>query len=159
MWLLTPAERAAIEPAWSTTTGIPGEVAEALASAGVPLDPGWAGDLAIIAEILVLEATGIAIPWELAPPDLADGLQPPTTSAIQIDARCTEHRRGIGERAERNAGALRRSYEHHLHGTQPPAPYADGGKRATPRTTLQRRAARYLFGSIFRGPFPGYSKL
>ncbi len=140
-WLLTPAERAAIEPARATLAGIAGEVADALASAGVPLDPGWPGDLAVIAEILVLEAIGIAIPWELAPRGLADGLQPPPNSAIQIDARGTEHRRGISERAERNAGALRRSYEQQLHGIQPPAPYAGGGKRATPRPTVQRRAA------------------
>ena len=139
-WLLTPAERAAIEPAWATLARIAAEVAEALATAGVPLDPGWPGDLAVIAEMLVLEAIGINIPWELAPRDLADGLQLPPNSAIQIDARGTEHRRGIRERAERNAGALRRSYEQRLHGPQSPAPYAGGGKRATPRPTLQRRA-------------------
>src|SRR5712691_6660122 len=33
--------------------------------------------------------------------ELADGPQPPPNSAIQIDARSTEHWRGISERAER----------------------------------------------------------
>lgn len=140
-WLLTAAERAAIEPARATLRSITGTVADALVSAGVPLDPGWPGDLAVIAELVVLEAVGIAIPWEMAPRELADGLQPPPISAIQIDARGTEHRRGISERAERNAGALRRSYEQHLQGPHPPAPYAGGSKRATPRPTRQRQAA------------------
>jgi len=62
--------------------------------------------------------------------------------AIHVDASGTVHRRGSGDRANNNIGALRRAYERHLYGLPPRAPYAGGGTRALPEPTRRRRQAR-----------------
>jgi hypothetical protein len=140
-WMLTFAERAAAELARAAICDIARAVARELAEAGARVDPEWGGDLTVIAEIAVMEAAGFSVRWDLPPRELAEALQPPGISAIQADARGTEHRRGISERAERNAGALRRSYERHLLGPKAPAPYAHGGTRGLRHTTLRRLEA------------------
>jgi hypothetical protein len=141
-WVLTTADRAAAEAARTSIAAIARSAARAIAAAGARVDPGWNGDLAVIAELTVLETVaGFSVPWHLPPRELAEALQPPGVSAIQIDARRTEHRRWISDRAGRNAAALRRSYEEHLLGPKTPAPYAEGGTRASRQATLRRQEA------------------
>jgi hypothetical protein len=139
-WMLTPLERTAVEPARAAVRRIARVTARKIANAGSRIDPEWSGDLAVIAELAVMEGVlGFTVPWHLSPRKLAEVMQPPGVSAIDADARGTKHRRWISERAERNAGALRRSYEQHLLGEpKPPAPYAGGGTRSSRKTTLRR---------------------
>jgi hypothetical protein len=84
---------------------------------------------------------GFTVPWEMAPHQLAEALQPPGGGAILVGANGTAFRRGTSERAERNSTGLRRGYEEYLAGSRPRAPYAEGGTRATPSRTQHRRAA------------------
>ncbi len=149
IWWLTPLERAAIEPVKDAFRTIVVTTADTLTAAGVPLIPSWAGDLAVVAELLLLLATGFQIPWAFKPLGLAGILQPPANSAIEADASGTKVRRGTSERAERNATALRRAYEAHLHGPRPRAPYARGGTRAVPQPTQQRRDALRAVLEVF----------
>ncbi len=54
-WWLTRAERAAIDPAKDAFRIIVVDTADALTAAGVTLVPSWAGDLAVVAELLLLQ--------------------------------------------------------------------------------------------------------
>lgn len=103
---------------------------------GVGLAPSWAGDHAVVGELLLVD-----VPWELPARMLAAELNVPPIGAIHADASGSTVRRGIWERAESNTTALRRSYERALHGTPPRAPYAAGGSRALPEPTHRRREA------------------
>lgn len=140
VWLLSAAELAAIEPARVAVRTIVVAVAKALADAGVLLEQSWPGDLAVIAELLLLEAAGYQVPWDATPRELAEMLQPPANAAIEIDGSGSRQRRWASQRAEGNTTALRRAYEEHLHGPRRRAPYAGGGRRAVPRPTEDRRA-------------------
>ena len=140
VWWLKPTEVAAMEPVSTKFGSVVVSAADMLAAAGVPLEPSWPGDLAVVAEMLLLEATDNGMPWELSPRQLAEILQPPANSAIAADGSGSFQRRWANERAERNTTALRRDYEQHLHGPRRRAAYAGGGKRTVPRPTEQRRA-------------------
>lgn len=140
-WQLTPQEHAAMGTVKTAFHTVVAATADTLTAAGVPLVPSWPGDLAIVAELLLLKVIGINVPWDTEPHELADLLQPPPASAIEADAGGTRARRGTSERGERDATGLRRGYETHLHGRQPAAPYAGGGTRAVPTTTQARRDA------------------
>jgi hypothetical protein len=107
-----------------------------MASAGVGVVPSWHGDRVVVGELLLLDVS-----WDFPSRKLAEDLQPPAIGAIMIDASGTTHRRGSGERANNNIGALRRSYERSLYGSPPRAPYAGGGTRALPESTRRRRRA------------------
>jgi len=72
--------------------------------------------------------------------DLAEAMQPPATGSIRLDASGRSHRRGSGERASNNIGALRRDYEQHLYGPPPRAPYAGSGTRAAEPTRQRQQA-------------------
>lgn len=135
-WMLTPAEMNAIERVEADFRGVVQLAVNELESAGVALVPSWTGDHVVVGELLLLHTN-----WDLPPRKLAEALQPPGIGAIHIDASATSHRRGSGERANNNIGALRRAYEEHLYGAQPRAPYAGGGTRALPKPTQQRREA------------------
>lgn len=135
-WMLTPAEMDAIERVESDLRGIVQMTVNELAGAHVGLVPSWLGDHAVVAELLLLD-----IPWDLPARELAANLNPPPIGAIHIDASGIEVRRGTWERAESNITSLRRSYEQHLYGPAPRAPYADGGTRAIPESTSRRREA------------------
>ena len=141
IWQLTPQEHAALAAVKAAFRAVVTSAADTLTAAGVPLVPSWPGDLAVVAELLLLEVIGINVPWDTEPRELADLLQPPPASAIEADAGGTRVRRGTSERGERDATGLRRGYEVHLHGRQPAAPYAGGGRRAVPEPTQQRRDA------------------
>ena len=137
-WMLTPAEMSVIERVEADLRGTVELAIHELHCAGVGLDPAWAGDHAVVAELLLL---ALSIPWDLPPGELASNLNPPPIGAIHIDAGGTRHRRWAGEQAEGNITALRRGYEKHLHGPPPRAPYAGGGTRALPKSTRRRREA------------------
>lgn len=135
-WMLTTSERSVIERVESDFKGVVQLTVSELLGAGVGLAPDWPGDKAIVGELLLLD-----IPWDLPARRLAADLQPPPIAAIRIDASGTSVRHGIWERAESNITSLRRSYEQHLHGPPPRAPYAGGGKRAAGDPTRRRREA------------------
>jgi len=135
-WLLTPREMIVIERVEADFRGVVQLAVNELHGAGVGLAPSWGGDHVIVGELLLLD-----VDWQLPEQKLAEAMQPPAISAIHTDASGTIHRRGIWEKAESNITALRRSYEHHLYGPPPRAPYAGGGTRATPESTRTRRDA------------------
>lgn len=135
-WLLTPGEMSVIERVEADFRGVIQLAATELEGAGVGLVRSWAGDQAVIGELLLLE-----VDWSLSPRKLAEALQPPGIGAIHVDASSTSHRRGGGESANNNIGVLRRSYERHLYGAQPRAAYAGGAARAVPEPTRRRREA------------------
>jgi hypothetical protein len=135
-WRLTTSQMNVIDRVEADFRGIVQLAVNELAGAGVSLVPTWTGDHVVVGELLLLDIT-----WDLPARELAESLQPPAIGAIHVDASETIHRRGSGERANSNIGALGRAYEHHRYGSPPRAPYADGGKRALPKTTRLRRQA------------------
>ncbi len=135
-WMLTLGEMSVIERVEADFRGVIQLTVNELEGAGVGLVPSWTGDHVVVAELLLLD-----VAWELPARELAEVLHPPAIGAIHADASGTIHRRGTGERAEANIGALRRSFERHLHGPPPRAPYAGGGARAVPEPTQRRRQA------------------
>ncbi len=135
-WMLRASEANAIEQVKADFRAIVQLTASELEEAGAGVVPGWDGDLVVVGELLLLD-----VDWGLPARELAEALQPPAIGAIRVDASGTIHRRGSGERANNNIGALRRAYERHRYGQQPRAPYAGGGKRALPEQTRRRRLA------------------
>jgi hypothetical protein len=135
-WLLTVSQMNVIERVEADFRGVVQLTVNELEGVGVGLVPSWTGDHVVVGELLLLD-----IEWDLPPRELAAALQPPAIGAIHIDASGTTHRRGSGERANNNIGALRRAYEQHKYGPQPRAPYAGGGTRALPEPTRRRRQA------------------
>lgn len=135
-WLLTASEINLIDRVEADFRGVVQLTVNELEGAGVGLVPSWTGDHVVIGELLLLD-----IVWDLPARELAESLQPPAIGAIHFDASGTIHRRGSGERANNNVGALRRAYERHRYGSPPRAPYAGGGKRALPEPTRRRRQA------------------
>ena len=135
-WLLTISEMNMIERVKADFRGVVQMAVNELDGAGVGLVPSWTGDHVVVGELLLLD-----IAWNLPGRELAEALQPPAIGAIHIDASGTIHRRGSGERANNNIGAMRRAYERHSYGPPPRAPYAGGGKRALREPTRRRRQA------------------
>lgn len=135
-WLLTVSQMNVIKRVEADFCGVVQLTVNELEGADVGLVPSWTGDHVVVGELLLLD-----IEWDLPARELAAALQPPAIGAIHIDASGTTHRRGSGERANSNIGALRRAYEQHQYGPQPRAPYADGGARALPEPTRRRRQA------------------
>jgi hypothetical protein len=135
-WLLTVSQLNVIERVKADFRGVVQLAVNELEGAGVALIPSWNGDHVVVGELLLL-----APDWEKPPLELAEDLQPPAIGAIRFDASGTIHRRGSGERASNNIGALRRALERHKYGEPPRAPYAGGGTRALPQPTRQRREA------------------
>jgi hypothetical protein len=136
IWDLTPSEMNAIEQVKADFRVIIQLTADELEEAGTDVVPSSVSDLVVIGELLLLH-----VDWTLPARELATNLQPPAIGAILVDASGTIVRRGIWERADSNISALRRSYEQHLHGPPPRAPYAAGGIRALSVVTRQRREA------------------
>ena len=135
-WLLTHSEMSVIDRVEADFRGVVQLAVNELHGAGVGLVPSWDGDHVIVGELLLLD-----VDWQLSARELAGAMQPPAIGAIHIDASGTIHRRGTWEKAESNIAVLRRSYERHLHGPPPRAPYAGGGTRAIPESTRRRRDA------------------
>jgi hypothetical protein len=135
-WLLTLSQMNVIERVEADFRGVVQLAVSELEGAGVALVPSWKGDHVVVGELLLLDAC-----WDKPPRELAEDLQPPAIGAIHFDASGTIHRRGSGERASSNIGALRRALEEHKYGQPPRAPYAAGGTRAVPQPTTRRRQA------------------
>ena len=134
--MLTASEMNVIDRVEADFRGVVQLAVNELEGVGVGLAPSWTGDHVVVGELLLLD-----IEWDLPARQLAESLQPPAIGAIHVDASGTIHRRGSGERANTNIGALRRAYERHRYGPPPRAPYADGGTRALPEPTRLRRQA------------------
>lgn len=135
-WLLTTSQMNMMERVEADFRGVVQLAVNELEIAGVGLVPSWTGDHVVIGELLLLD-----IAWDLPARELAEAMQPPAIGAIHLDASGTSHRRGSGERANNNIGALRRAYEQHRYGRSQRAPYAGGGTRALPQPTRLRRQA------------------
>jgi hypothetical protein len=135
-WQLTPSEISVIGRVEADFRGVVQLAVNELHGAGVGLVASWDGDNVVVGELLLLD-----VDWQLPARELAEAMQPPAIGAMHIDASGTIHRRGTWEKAESNIAALRRSYERHLHGSAPRAPYAAGGTRALPQPTIRRREA------------------
>jgi hypothetical protein len=136
-WLLTFDEQNAMNLVKARFRDVVQLAVNELAGAGVDLDPNWSGDHAAVGELLLLPS----FPWHLPARERAKCLNLPPVGAIHANGTGTEVRRGLSEHAESNLTAVRRSYERHLHGPPPRAPYADGGTRALPELTRRRREA------------------
>jgi hypothetical protein len=138
-WPLTPAQRAMTDRAVGDFRAVVIFTALALARAGVPLDPQWDGDLAVVGQLLLLPGAGHEIPWDDPPAVLAAKLQAPGISAVFRDGRAVTARDGRSERAAINIDRIRRHVRTQAGGLHLPMPYAHAGTRATPRTVLVRR--------------------
>ena len=135
-WMLSPVEVRAMPFAIALFRHVVKVTIGELESAGVAVKPTWSGDHAAVGELLLL-----AVDWELPAADLAAAMNSPGPGAITADASGTIFRRETGEREETNLAAIRRKFEHHLHGPRQRAPYAGGGKRDGRSTTAKRRKA------------------
>jgi hypothetical protein len=107
-------------------------------AAGAAIDPGWDGDLAVVATLML--AAEDEIPWELPPMQLAEWVYPPSSSAITPDIRGISNRRGVPQAGKRNIIAIQHAYEKHLFGDPDRAPYAQGGERAESRQNREKAA-------------------
>jgi hypothetical protein len=138
-WRLTAGERTAATAVVGAFRFVTTHAAAELADVGVPLDPGWPGDLVAIGALLLLPVAGYAIPWAEPPDRLAGLLQSPGISAITRDGRDTQARDGRSERAAVNIDRIRKRVRAE-HGAQDlRMAYAGGGLRKTPRTSVVRR--------------------
>jgi hypothetical protein len=120
------------------------EAARDFKAAGVPLDPGWGGDLVVVGELLLLD-----VDFELSVEELVEELQPLPPASLAPDARGTSVRRGTTSRTERTITQVRSGYEVHLEGPRTPAPYAAGKRRAVPSAVQARREALHKVREAF----------
>ncbi len=114
-------------------------VAAELCDAGVPLDPEWGGDQAVLAVLLLLPPLGYEIPWDGKIDEFAAMIQPPGISAFTRDGRSTSARDGRPDAMARNADRIRKHIRAENGGRKLHVPYAQGTGRALPRTTVIRR--------------------
>jgi hypothetical protein len=114
-------------------------LAAELCAVGVPLDPEWGGDQAVLAILLLLPALDYLIPWDGKMNEFAEALQPPGVSAFTSDGRSTSARDGRPDDMARNADRIRRLIRAESGGQPLRVPYARGTSRVTPRITMIRR--------------------
>jgi hypothetical protein len=114
-------------------------VAQELAEAGVPLDPEWSGDQAVLALLLLLPAVGYDIPWDGSIAEFADQIQPPGVSAFDAAGRSTSARDGRPEKMAINADRIRKDFRQRKGAPDLKPRYAAGEQRATWRLTAKRR--------------------
>ena len=110
-----------------------------LCDVGVPLDPDWGGDQAVLAVLLLLPELGYLIPWDGKISELAEVLQPPGVSAFTPDGRSASARDGRPDDMARNADRIRKLIRAENGGRDLHVPYAHGTGRAKPRATVIRR--------------------
>jgi hypothetical protein len=114
-------------------------VAQNLAEAGVPLDPEWPGDQAVLAVLLLLPAVGYDIPWDGPIAEFAEQIQPPGVSAFDPDGRSTSARDGRPEKMAINADRIRKDVRQRKGASNLKPRYAAGEQRATWQLTAKRR--------------------
>jgi hypothetical protein len=114
-------------------------VAAELCDVGVPLDPEWDGDQAVLAVLMLLPALGYLIPWEGKIDEFAEVLQPPGVSAFTPDGRSASARDGRPDSMARNADRIRKLIRAENSGRELHVSYARGTGRALPRATVIRR--------------------
>jgi hypothetical protein len=114
-------------------------VAAELYDAGVPLDPEWEGDQAVLAVLLLLPELGYLIPWDGKIHEFAEVLQPPGVSAFTPDGRSANAHDGRPDGMARNADRIRKLIRAENGGRELQVPYARGTGRALPRATVIRR--------------------
>jgi hypothetical protein len=105
----------------------------------VPLDPGWAGDQAVVAVLLLLPVLGYEIPCGGKIDEFAAMIQPPGVSAFTQDGRSASARDGRPDAMARNADRIRKHIRAENGGRELHVPYARGTGRALPRATVIRR--------------------
>jgi hypothetical protein len=136
-WPLTDQEQAAAGYlAALFHQGVVLVAAQALAEAGVPLDPGWPGDQAVLAVLLLLPAVGYEIPWD---GPIAEQIQPPGVSAFAPGAHSTSARDGRPEKMAINADRIRKGIRKRYGAPDLQPLYAAGEQRAIWRLTAKRR--------------------
>jgi len=114
-------------------------VAAELCDVGVPLDPEWEGDQAVLAVLLLLPELGYLIPWDGKIDEFAEALQPPGVSAFTPDGRSASARDGRPDDMARNADRIRKLIRSENGARELHVPYAYGTGRAKPRATVVRR--------------------
>ena len=114
-------------------------VAAELYDVGVPLDPEWDGDQAVLAVLLLLPELGYLIPWDGKIDEFAEVLQPPGVSAFTPDGRSASARDGRPDDMARNADRIRKLIRAESGGRELHVHYAHGTGRAKPRVTVVRR--------------------
>ena len=82
-------------------------VAAQVCDVGVPLDPRWDGDQAVLAVLMLLPELGYLIPWDGKIDEFAEVLQPPGVSAFTPDGRSASARDGRPDSMARNADRIR----------------------------------------------------
>lgn len=138
-WPLAERERELAEYIVAAFHLVVRTVAAELRDAGVPLDPEWDGDQAILAVLLLLPALGYLIPWDGEIGEFAEGIQPPGVSAFTRDGRSASARDGRPDDMARNADRIRKLIRAANGGCELHVSYAQGTGRAKPRATVIRR--------------------
>lgn len=138
-WPLAERERELAEYIAAAFHLVVRTVAAELRDAGVPLDPEWDGDQAILAVLLLLPALGYLIPWDGEIGEFAEGIQPPGVSAFTRDGRSASARDGRPDDMARNADRIRKLIRAENGGCELHVSYAQGTGRAKPRATVIRR--------------------
>lgn len=114
-------------------------VAQVLAEAGVPLDPEWPGDQAVLAVLLLLPVAGYEIPWDGPIAEFAEQIQPPGVSAFDPAGRSTSARDGRPEKMAINADRIRKDIRQRKGAPGLKPRYAAGERRTTWQLTAKRR--------------------
>jgi hypothetical protein len=138
-WSLTKSERELAGYIAAVFHLIVRTVAAELRDAGVPLDPEWGGDQAVLAVLLLLPELGYLIPWDGKIDEFAEVLQPPGVSAFTPDGRSASARDGRPDDMARNADRIRKLIRAENGGRELHVSYARGTGRAKPRATVIRR--------------------
>lgn len=138
-WLLTGRERELAGYIAAAFHLLVRTVAAELCDAGVPLDPEWGGDQAVLAVLLLLPALGYLIPWDGKIGEFAEMLQPPGVSAFTPDGRSASAGDGRPEDMARNADRIRKLIRAENGGRELHVAYAQGRRRTLPRATVIRR--------------------
>lgn len=115
------------------------DLATSLADRGVPVDPGWPSDQALIGILLLLPAAGYEIPWDGPITELADQLQPAGVSSILRNGRGGDARDGRSEKMATNAERIRKHIRAGQGGRDLSMLYAGGKTRALPKVTRVRQ--------------------
>ena len=119
-------------------------VAAGLRDAGVPLDPDWEGDQAVLAVLLLLPELGYLIPWDGKIDEFADMLQPPGVSAFTPDGRSASARDGRPDAMARNADRIRKLIRADRGSRELHVPYAGGTGRPRQGALSSPSGARIL---------------
>lgn len=138
-WPLAERERELAEYIAAAFHLVVRTVAAELRDAGVPLDPEWDGDQAILAVLLLLPALGYLIPVGRGDRRVRRGNPAAGVSAFIRDGRSASTRDGRPDDMARNADRICKLIRAENCGRELHVSYAQGTGRAKPRATVIRR--------------------